>query len=133
MLAQLEVERAERLVEKHEGRFEDEAACDRHALALPARQGGDAPLRKAAEPDPPEHARCFLVSLGARDAAADEAIGDILADAHHREEGKALKDHVHRAAVGAHAEHRLSADAHVPVVGGAKARDHPHERGLAAA
>ena len=56
VLAQLEIERAERLVEEHEGRLEHEAAGDRHALALAAGQRRHAPLAETFQADALQHA-----------------------------------------------------------------------------
>ena len=56
VLAQLLVERRQRLVHQHDARLEHDGARERHALALAARQLVDAPLAVAAELDQLERA-----------------------------------------------------------------------------
>ena len=55
LLAQLEVERAERLVEQQHARMVHERAPERDALLLAARELPRLPLREAGEPDELEH------------------------------------------------------------------------------
>ena len=56
LLAQVLVERAERLVEQENVGIEDEAARERHALLLAARQLARVALRKCRQADEVEHA-----------------------------------------------------------------------------
>ena len=55
VLAQLEIERAERLVEQQQRRLEHEAARDRHALLLAARELVDALVLRAGQADALQH------------------------------------------------------------------------------
>ena len=63
LLSHLQVERAERLVEKKNLRFVDDGAGDRDALLLPARKGGYAAFFKPLEVDDLERALHLLRDL----------------------------------------------------------------------
>ena len=58
LLPQLQVERAERLVEQEDPRSVDERTRERDPLTLPARQLGDAPIAVAVEVYEPERFLC---------------------------------------------------------------------------
>jgi hypothetical protein len=69
VLAQLEVERAQRLVEQQQRGLEHEAPRDRHPLLLAARQLVDALALRAGKADPLQHRLDARRDLRARDAA----------------------------------------------------------------
>ena len=83
VLAQLEIEGAERLIEQEQRRLEHETAGDRDALPLPARELVDAFVLRARETDALQHRVDAARDLGARGAPAREAISYVLADRHH--------------------------------------------------
>ena len=98
-LAQLQVERAERLVEQQHLRQVDQRPRQRNPLLLAARELGRAPVGLGGEADP--------LQLGARpagdlvlgDPLALQPEGDVVGDAQVREERVALEDGVGRALV----------------------------------
>ena len=132
-LAQLQVERAERLVEQQHRGLVDQRARQRDALLLAARELARLALRLGGEPDALEllaHPAAHLV-LG--DALAAQPEGDVVLDAQVREERVALEDRVGRPLERRHA---LDVDAvdQDPALGRLlEAGDHPQRRGLAAA
>src|SRR5262249_1954196 len=69
--------------------------------------------------------------LGLAGAPAAQAIGDVLADIHHWEQGEVLKNHLHVPPVRRHADDRGSPDTDVARSRLLKAGDHSHQRGLA--
>jgi len=71
--------------------------------------------------------------IRAGDTAARQAVTDVLADRHHREQRQMLKHHVDRPLVGWHAVHGLAANADVARIRAQKARNHAQQRGFSAA
>ena len=94
LLAELEVERAERLVEEQDARPVDERAGERDPLALAARQLAGLALVVALEADHPERLGDARRPLGLRDLADHQAVGDVVADGHVREQRVVLEDRV---------------------------------------
>ena len=133
LLAQLEVERAERLVEEEHGRAVDERPGERDPLLLAARHlPGPAPL-VAGEPDEPErlaHPAALLVAL---DPLLAEAVADVLGDVHVREQRVVLEDRVDVAPVGRDAGDRLALEEDLARRRLLEPGDHPERRRLAAA
>ena len=76
-LAQLAVERAERLVEQQQARVEDDGAGQRHALLLAARELPRQPLVVARELDQRQRLGDAALDLGARDVAHLQREGDV--------------------------------------------------------
>jgi hypothetical protein len=127
VLAELEVEGAERLVEQEHGRVEDQRPGERDPLALPAGELIDAAAAEPGQADALEHRVDPARDVGARRAPTSQAIGDVVGDRHHREERQVLEDQVHRAAVRRDAEHRSAADTDVAGARTFEAGDHPEE------
>ena len=133
LLAQLQVERAERLVEQQHMRLVDQRARQRHPLALAARQ-----LRRAALADARQsHQGQQLVgaprALGRGHLAHHQRIGDVVAHAHVREQRVVLEHGVHRPRVGRAARHVFAADQDAPRGRQREAADHAQAGRLARA
>ena len=86
LLAQLQVERAERLVEQQHARMVDERPRERDALLLAARELARLPLLEQAEPDELERVAHALLQLAAAQLLAAQPEGDVLEDREVREE-----------------------------------------------
>ena len=133
LLAQLQVERAERLVEQEHTRAVDERAGERDALLLAA---GELPRLAAAEslqPDERQHLVDAARAPAAVDALAPEPKGDVLEDRQMREERVALEDGVHVALVRRQPDDVTVAELDRALVRLLEAADHPQRRRLAAA
>ena len=104
LLAQLLVERAERLVEQQELRPLDQAPRQRHPLPLAARE-----LVRLARRRSGSSCTSFSISATrsraslAPHAVAQQPVGDVLLHRHVREERVGLEHHVGRPLVGRHA------------------------------
>ena len=133
VLAQLEVEGAQRLVEQKQRRLEHQAACDSDPLFLPPGELVDALALRAGKADAFQHRFDAIRDDGAPNPSAREAVGDVLADRHHRKQREMLEYHVHRSPVRRHAKHRAATDANVTVVGREKSGDDAQQCRLAAA
>ena len=103
LFSELEVERAERLVEQQHLGSVHERARERHALALAAGKLRRTALLVAGELDHGERVSCLGLALGPGNALDPEAVGDILADRHMRKQGVVLEHGVDVALVGRHA------------------------------
>ena len=96
LLAELEVERAERLVEEQDPRPVDQRPGERDALALAARQLARLARLVALAGGPSGAPRSTRrAALGFGDLADHQAVGDVVADRHVREQGVVLEDGVH--------------------------------------
>ena len=133
LLAQLQVERTERLVEQQHRRQVDERARERDPLPLAARELARLGLGAVGEPHELEHLPDAARDLGLRDLLALEAEGDVVVDREVLEERVALEHRVDVAAVGRHALDRLALEQDLALVGLLEAGDHPQRRRLAAA
>ncbi len=132
-LAQLEVQRPERLVEQQGPRSVDQRAGHRDPLLLATRQfPRPAPL-PTGEVHDLEHLPNPAPDLRTGHALALESERDILVDVHVREECVRLEHHVHVAPVRWHAGDVDAAEVDRPGRGLLEAGDHPHRRRLAAA
>jgi len=80
-----------------------------------------------------QHRRDARGNLGTSDTAPCEAVADVLAHRHHREQREMLEHHVDQAPVGRDAAHRVAADPHVALVGHQEAGNQPQQCRLAAA
>ena len=96
LLAQLDVERAERLVEQQRGRPVDERARQRDPLLLAAGELPGSPPLEALELDDAQDLEHSLAVLAARDSLHLEPERDVVVDRHVREERVLLEDHVDR-------------------------------------
>ena len=134
LLAQLEVERAERLVEEQDLRLVDERAGEGDALLLAAGELPRLPPLEAVQVDELEdRTRPGPSSLLAAQALAAEAERDVLEDRQVGEERVALEDRVHVAPVRREPGHVLVAEEDAALVRLLEAADHPQRRRLAAA
>ena len=133
VLAELEVEGGQRLVEQQDLGLDGQRPCDRDPLALTAGQlrnhlfaliGERDQLQQLVRPPPPRR----LV-----DAAHFQAEGDVFPHLHQREQGEVLEDQRRRPLVGADAGHVLAADPDEPAGRFDETGNHPQDRRLAAA
>ncbi len=133
LLAELHVERAERLVEQECRGAVHERAGEGHALLLTARQLRRLALVVPGKPDQVEHLADPAAPFVLRDLLELQAVRDVLAHRHVREQRVVLEAHVDLALVGRDADHICATQQDRPGVGLLEAGDHPHRRGLAAA
>jgi hypothetical protein len=99
LLAQLLVERRERLVHQHHARLEHERARERDPLLLAARELLGLAPGELAQPDLVESGRDLLARLRGAGLAHAERERHVLLDGHVREERIALEHHAHVAAM----------------------------------
>ena len=133
LLAQLQVERAERLVEQQRLRPVDDRAGERDALALAA---GELPRLAAAvalEPHERERLARAPAPLGPRHLLHAEPVLDVVLHGHVREERVVLEDRVDVARVGRQLRDVLAAELDAALVRLLEARDHAQRRRLAGA
>ncbi len=133
LLAQLLVERAERLVEQQNLGLPGERPRESHALALAAGKLVRLALRERRQLHEIEHLPDPVAALGLGHGLVLEAIADILLHAHMREERVGLEHHVHRPVIGRHVRHVLTVDEDLAARGRLEAREHAQQRRLAAA
>jgi hypothetical protein len=100
LLAQLEIERAERLVEEQHARAVDDRARQRDALALAARELGGLALAVTIEAHHGQRLAGARAALGPVDPADPQPVLDVLAHAHVREERVVLEHRVDIAGMG---------------------------------
>ncbi len=133
LLAQLEVERAERLVEQQDLRVVHERTGQRDALLLAARQLRRPPLLVSGQLDELEHERHLVANLVRRRAAAAQAERDVLEHAEVREERVALEDGVRRPLERRKVRHVGVAEEDPALADLLEAADHPQGGRLSAA
>ena len=133
LLAELEVEGAERLVEQQHLGLVDQRAGERDALALAAGELGRPAQAEAAERHQLEHRRRAPVALGPGHALDHQAVGDVVQHAHVREQGVVLEHRVDVAIVGRHAEHALPMERDLAPIRLLEPGDQAQTRGLARA
>ena len=134
LLAQLEVQRAQRLVEEQHGGVVDQRPGQRDALLLAARELPGPALLVAGQAHELEglaHAP-RLVGLGGA-LPLPQAVAHVLGHVHVREQGVMLEHGVHVAVVGRHPRDRLAREVDLARGGLLEPRDHAQGRGLAAA
>ena len=100
LLAELEIERTERLVEEQDGRSLGEGTRQRDALLLPAGHLGGHPPVESAESDEVEVLAGPTADLRGRQLLHPQPERDVLGDRHVREQGVVLEDGVDVAPVG---------------------------------
>ena len=131
LLAQLEVEGAERLVEQQHRRLVRQRARERDALLLTARELARVPLAVALEPHRRQGLLHALLDLFAGELLALWAERHVLGHGHVREQGVGLEHHVRVAFVGRQAG-GVSSVHQDPALGrGLEPGEHPQGRGLA--
>ena len=133
ILAQLQVQRGERLVQQQHLRPADQGACDRHALLLSAGEAGDAALFKALERHKRQHFVDALIDLRFRHLLLAQREGDVFKHVQVREERIALEDRVDVALVGRDGRDLLAHENDLALVGRFKAADDAQRRRFAAA
>ena len=132
LLAELAVERAERLVQQQEARPVHQGARERDALLLPARHLPRLAVRQLAHLHHLERLADAAADLASIHLLLPQAVRDVLRDGHVREERVVLEHRVHVALVRRHALHRAARDADLALVGVFEPREHPKRGGLAA-
>ena len=133
LLAQLEVEGAERLVQQQHFRLIDQRARQRDPLALAARERRRPPRAETAQRDQGEHLLGAAVALFARHAAHHQPVGDVVQDAHVRKQRVVLKHRVDVPVVRRHAEHAAAMQRDRAVIRLLEAGDQAQAGGLARA
>ena len=133
VLAELEVERAEGLVEQQHARVIDEGAPERDALLLAAGELLRLAFREPGEADELEHLGHTALELILLHALPLESERDVVLDVHVREEGVALEDGVDVPLVRREPDDVLIAEEDAPLGRLLEAADHPQRRRLAAA
>ena len=131
LAAQLEVERAERLIEQQQGRPVDDGPGEGDPLLLTAGELLRLARREVVQLDQPQR----LVSLAHRvaDPAPAQPERHVLEHGHVREQRVALEDRVDRPLVRLEVRHILAADEDAALGGLLEPGDQPQRRRLAAA
>ena len=132
LLAQLQVERAEWLVEEQHLRPVDERPRERHPLLLSSGQLARLARPEVLETDATQDLRDPSLQLGALDPLSAQPERHVLVDRQVREERVALEDGVHVALVRWEADDVLAAEQDRAGIGLLEASDHPQRRRLAA-
>ncbi len=133
LFAELQVQRAQRLVEQQHFRPIDQGARQRHALLLAAGQLlGFAPL-VAGQPHHRQRLFDAPLGFGLGDALHLQAKGHVLADGHVREKRVALKDRVDGPLIGRRLAHGAAVNKNLALGRQFKSGDHAQRGRLAAA
>ena len=133
LLAQLEVERAERLVEEEDGRVVDERPGERDTLLLAAGQLPGAAGAVARQPHELERLAHAMRLVVLADALLPQPVADVLGDGHVREQGVVLEHRVDVTAVRRDARDRLPGEVDLARGRLLEAGDHAQRRRLPAA
>ena len=132
LLAHLEVERAERLIEEQDLRLVDKRAGDGDTLLLAARKRRDRAFLKALQVHQFQDFLDLAADLFLRRLLLLEAERDVLEDVHVREQRIPLEDRVDRPFVGRQRRDVLAVQQDVPFCRHLKAGDHSERRRLPA-
>jgi hypothetical protein len=133
LLAQLEIERAQRLVEEEDGGPVDERARQGDALRLPARDLGRLSVLEAGQLHELEHVGDARLDLRVLHLRPPEAERDVLEDREVREQRVVLEHGVHVALVRRQPGHVLALELDPAGRRLLEPADHPERRRLAAA
>ena len=133
LLADLRVERAERLVEQQHARLVSQRACERDALLLAARELARQPLIVAFERDEPEQLGAPAPAVRAPHAASAQRELDVVGHRHVAEQRVVLEDEADLALARADVRDVAAVQHDAAVVDRRQARDRPQQRALAAA
>ena len=131
LLAELQVERSERLVQEEHLRLVHDRSRERHALALTARELRRLSRAIAGEPHHLDRGVGTAAPLLLPRPLDHEPVLDVLCHRHVWEEGVVLEDRVHRPVVGRQARDVVPGQLDRALVGELEARDHPQRRRLA--
>ena len=132
LLAELPIERTERLVEEQEARPVHQRPRERHPLLLPAGHLARLAVREPAHLHHLERLADPAPDLGLVRPLLSKAVRDVLRDGHVGEEGVVLEHGVHVALVRRHALDRGTGDPDLAFVGILEPRQHPERRRLPA-
>ncbi len=132
LLAELQIQRAERLVEQQHGRPVDEGPCERHPLRLAAGDLGGPALLEARELHEVQHLGDPLLDLLVGDALPAQPEGDVVEDREVGKEGVVLEHRVDVPLVRRQPGDVLALQLDGSRRGLLEAADHPEGRGLAA-
>src|SRR6266850_1055765 len=130
LLAQLLVQRAERLVQQEHVRVEDEAPRERDALLLAAGELARMPVGEPAQPDQVEDFAHALSSLRLRKRAHAQRKGDVALDRHVWEQRVVLEDDADVALVRLAARQIFAVELDDAAGGLLETRDHHQRRRL---
>ena len=133
LLAELQVERAERLVEEQRPRRVHDRARERDALPLAAGQLAGLALAVPLEPDAGERLARLRAALRLRDLPHAQAVLHVLLHRHVREQRVVLEDGVDRPVERRATGDVRPAELDPALVGPLEAGDHPQRRRLARA
>src|SRR5438552_497216 len=133
LLAEILVERAERLVHEEERRVVGSGTGERDALLLPARELCWAPLAQTGETDDLEHSADARFDLAALQLSHSEGESNVFGHCHMREECVVLKHHAQVAPVGRQAHDVGPVEEDTATAWRHEACDHPQEGRLARA
>ena len=131
--AQLQIKSAEGFVEQQDVRLEHHAARDGDALLLAPGQLRHLFSGDTWQADAIKNGGHLAADIGLAFTPAAQAIGDVLADIHHREQGQVLEHHLDAALVGRCRDDRGALDADVAAGRRLEAGYHAHQGRLAAA
>jgi len=132
LLAELEVQRPQRLVEQQHLGLVDQGPGQRHPLLLAAGELVGSAFLHPGQPHHPGGLGHPPAELGALDPAHPQPELDVLADGHVGEEGVGLEHGVDRPAVRRRHADFLTEDAQAPLGGQVQPGDHAQRGGLAA-
>ena len=133
LFAQMRVERRQRLVEQQHARLADDGAGERDALALAARQFGDAGAELVGQADHVEGFADALCLFGAGQFAQRQAEADIFGDVHMRKQRVVLEHGVDRPVEGPERGDIAAVEQHLAARRAFEAGDDAQAGGLAAA
>ena len=133
LLAQLQIQRPQRLVQQQHLRPVHQRSGNGHALALAARHLADPPLFEALQLHGAQRLRHLFPYLRLGQPLHCQSVGHVVIDIHQREQRVALKHRVDCPLVGRQRGDLLSVDGDVSAVCLLKPRDHPQCGGLTAA
>ncbi len=129
-VADVRVERAERLVEQQHLRIDGERPRERHPLALAARELRGALAAPGVRPTSESSSSTRSRDLLARALADPQPEGDVLTHAHVGERRVVLEDEPDPAILGARRRHVAAVDQHPTGVGVLEPGDDPQQRRL---
>ena len=132
ILAELEVQGSQRLVQEQNAGMVDQGAGDGHTLLLTAREGGDAATLKALEVDHSQHLLHLLPDLLLGSLLEAQTEGYVLVNVQMGKQRVLLKNRVDETAVGRDVRNFLPIEKHLSAIGRFKAADDPEGGGLTA-